>query len=198
MSGPPGHKILMTRRLWVRRWHLVEDRPALVALFGDPDVVKFIGNRPLADVDAAGPFLDKRLARPAGPGQGFWAVVHRQSGAVIGSANLDPTPLDAERVSHDVQYGVSLRPDWWGKGLATELGAGVLSYADALGLNEVVAVVEPGNDRSHAMIERLGFTREGPTTDYYGGETLVRYRRARGTDLPTLTLSPRPHHRRRA
>ena len=184
MSGPPGHSILLTRRLRVRRWDMVGDLQALVDLFNDPDVVEYIGKRRVADVAAAGPFLERRLARPAGAGMGFWAVTERLTATVIGSANLDPIPADGDRVSDDVKFGVSLRPQWWGRGLATELGVGVLHYADELGLEQVFAVVEPGNERSHAMIHRLGFDRQGPTTDYYGGESLIRYRRVRGTPCP--------------
>jgi RimJ/RimL family protein N-acetyltransferase len=191
VSGPPGSSILLTPRLRVRPWDRVADLQAVVELFDDPAVVQFIGRRRVADTAAARAFLDKRLARPRGPGMGYWAVTERESGQVVGSANLDPIPTDDGRVSDDVQLGIALRPAWWRRGLATELGVGLLRHADELGLAEVVAVVEPGNTASHAMIHRLGFIREGPTTDYYGGETLVRYRRAQGTPAPRPPDPPR-------
>ena len=50
-----------------------------------------------------------------------------------------------------------LRP-FWGQGYATEIGqVGVAFAFDELGADEVISFTETGNERSRAVMERLGF-----------------------------------------
>ncbi len=55
-----------------------------------------------------------------------------------------------------------LRPDCWGRGLATEAGRAFLRLGfEELGLQRIVAIAHPDNRASHAVMERLQMPFEG-------------------------------------
>ena len=74
---------------------------------------------------------------------------------VIGMDRIDWTNLITE-------IGYWLRPDDQGRGIMTKSCQALIHYAFAeLGLNRVEIRAAPGNVKSLAIPERLGFTREG-------------------------------------
>ncbi|SDR98950.1 GNAT family N-acetyltransferase [Actinopolymorpha singaporensis] len=95
-------------------------------------------------------------------GFGTWAAYDRDDGELVGRGGVAPCTLDG-RSTHEV--GWTVRPERWGRGYATEIGAAGLLLAFAeLGAREVVALTLPHNARSRAVMERLGmrFAREVP------------------------------------
>jgi RimJ/RimL family protein N-acetyltransferase len=61
-------------------------------------------------------------------------------------------------VLEDVDIGYALIPEFWSKGYAVESVSAVMSYASkVLGLKRVVAVVNPDNQSSIRLLERIGF-----------------------------------------
>ncbi|MDQ1712974.1 MAG: hypothetical protein QOE45_2424 [Frankiaceae bacterium] len=118
----------------------------------------------LASPPSAGPAEERaRLAEWRGrghpPGYGFFAIVERDTGRLVGVQVLKPF---ADRPYVDL--GWRLHPDAWGRGYATEAARGAIAYAaNTLGRNdsEIAAVTLPGNARSRAVMERLGMTYAG-------------------------------------
>ena len=52
-----------------------------------------------------------------------------------------------------------LHSGYWGRGYATEAGAGSVAYAfEVMGADELFSVILPDNARSQAVARRLGFT----------------------------------------
>ena len=57
----------------------------------------------------------------------------------------------------EIELAYELSPEWWGRGLATEASRVCLHYAfEEVGLERVVAGVEPQNVASIKVIEKLG------------------------------------------
>ncbi|MET9019490.1 GNAT family N-acetyltransferase [Actinopolymorpha sp. NPDC004070] len=95
-------------------------------------------------------------------GFGTWAAYDRADGELVGRGGVSPYTLDG-RSTHEI--GWTVRPDHWGRGYATEIGAaGLLLAFTELGAREVVAFTLPHNTRSRAVMDRLGmrFAREVP------------------------------------
>ena len=90
-------------------------------------------------------------------GFGFFAIVERDTGRLVGVQVLKPFD--------DLPYvdlGWRLHPDVWGRGYATESARGALTYAfETLGLDEIAAVTLPHNVRSRAVMVRLGMAYAG-------------------------------------
>jgi RimJ/RimL family protein N-acetyltransferase len=77
-------------------------------------------------------------------------------GEPIGEANL----FGIERDHGEIAYWID--SDWRGEGYATEAVSLLLTHAfDTRGLHRVVARIGDFNDGSQALVERLGFEREG-------------------------------------
>ena len=89
-------------------------------------------------------------------GSGHWAVEERATGRLVGSVGLHrPEYPDWP----GLEVGWTLLPSCWGKGFATEAGAGSIDYAfEVIGVDEVFSVILPANIRSQAVARRLGLT----------------------------------------
>jgi RimJ/RimL family protein N-acetyltransferase len=60
------------------------------------------------------------------------------------------------------EIGYWIAKPWWGRGLATELGQGLVDYArDTLGTRRVIAGFYKDNPASGRVLEKLGFRHEG-------------------------------------
>jgi RimJ/RimL family protein N-acetyltransferase len=166
-----------TARLAFRPW-VPSDAPVFWDLYRRDDVVRFLGAtpQPCADLTDAQSRLERWTSR-AVDGEGLWAIIRREDGAIIGTALL-VSLLDADGSrSGAVEIGWHLHPDAWGRGYATEAGGALLALARAQGRPDVRALVWPENRRSAAVCARLGMARQGITGAWYGVE-LEEYRLA--------------------
>ena len=85
-------------------------------------------------------------------------VVLKQTGGIVGWCGLGP--LEYDRAKTEVFFVIS--KEHWGKGLATEAARALLEYAfAALGLDRVMAVADPRNKASLAVIRKLGMRPQG-------------------------------------
>lgn len=81
------------------------------------------------------------------------AVILRETGKLIGWCGLGPLDFDESEI--EIYFGLS--PEHWGKGIATEAGTSMLQYGfRRLGLDRIVAVVQPRNIASRRVLEKLG------------------------------------------
>ena len=84
--------------------------------------------------------------------------------AVIGVCSLTNI---SRGVFQACNLGYSISADYEGRGLMTEIVAAVVDYAfETLALHRVMANFMPENHRSGAVLERLGFEREGLARSY--------------------------------
>ena len=148
--------ILETHRLRLRRLS-VDDAGFVLRLLNEPSFIQNIGDRGVRAVeDARAYILNGPVASYEKHGFGLWMVETKESETHIGICGL----LKRE-VLEDVDIGYALLPEFWSKGYALESASGVLSYArEKLGLNRVVAVVNPKNQSSIRLLEKLGFAFE--------------------------------------
>lgn len=84
----------------------------------------------------------------------LWVVRERESDRIVGHCGLLLRKLDGEELV-EIIYVFGSRH--WGKGYATEAALAVLDYAWSLGLQSVVAFIDPANDPSKRVAKKLGF-----------------------------------------
>ena len=156
--------MLTTPRLLLRPF-TIADAPAIHAVYSDPEVMRYVGNGAVSSLAATEKMLRDYVDHQRRRGFSFWAVVHRESGELIGDAGLYG--------GDEVELGYTLARAWWGRGYATEAARAWLDAAfGAHGLREVVALAEPGNPASGRVLEKVGMTRAG-TRVAYGREHVV-------------------------
>jgi RimJ/RimL family protein N-acetyltransferase len=99
-------------------------------------------------------YLQRNLAHWDEHGFGLWMLRERETEAVIGRAVL--RHLDVEGVD-EVEAGYGLLPEYWGRGLATEIArACVYLGRHRLGLASVVAITLPRNAASQQVLLKAG------------------------------------------
>jgi RimJ/RimL family protein N-acetyltransferase len=101
---------------------------------------------------------------------GFGDYVARlRDGTFVGAAGVFPMPSDA------IAIGYALRPQYWGRGYATELAEQLTAIALGLDPAAVIATVLEHHFASRRILEKVGFVSQGINPD--DPET-VRYRYA--------------------
>ncbi|HEV7652667.1 MAG TPA: GNAT family N-acetyltransferase [Actinophytocola sp.] len=171
---------MVTERLTIRPWRL-EDAPNALAIYGHPDVARWLSPTMDRVHDLAAMRLllqqwiaeDLRLPAPAGR----WAIEHTVDQRVVGGAFLLPLPPGDE----DLEIGWHLAPDAWGSGYAGETTFAIAYWAFGQGVGELFAVVRPENARAAAAVRDNGMHWVGETTKYFGVDLQVF--RLRAADL---------------
>ncbi len=148
-----------TTRLLLRMF-TDDDLDDLSRIYADADVMRYLSGHPLTREETAG-WLRYFLAGWEDYGFGWWAVVLKESGELIGHCGLQFIHVTPEV---EVTYG--LAREYWRKGLASEAARAGLWFAFTdLKLDRVYALADPGNIRSHRVMERAGMRYD--KTAYY-------------------------------
>jgi RimJ/RimL family protein N-acetyltransferase len=150
-----------TERLSLERWDTGRHTAALVAMNGDPEVMRFIGDGGIPTRAQSARQSAAIAAHWERFGFGLWALrlsddPSEQTGPVIGFAGL-AHPLWWPAESANVEVGWRLRRDAWGRGYASEAARAAVDTAfGPLGLRGVVSYIRAGNARSQSVARRLG------------------------------------------
>ena len=151
-----------TERLWLRQWR-DEDWAPFAALNADPEVMRYFPST--LDEPESDAFASRNAALLEVQGWGLWAVEVQETGEFVGFVGLNE-PQWTAAFTPCTEVGWRLARSAWGKGYATEAARAALSVAfGPLGRTEVVSFTAVGNDRSRAVMERLGMTRD-PAEDF--------------------------------
>jgi ribosomal-protein-alanine N-acetyltransferase len=156
------HPTLRTERLFLRRWRN-DDREALAQITADPEVMRF-RLAPLSR-EQSDAWIDEMEASFDHNGWGLWAVERLEDGRLLGFTGFGTSESDAP-FCPAVDIGWTLDRAVWGNGYATEGARAALRYAfDQLHLDEVVAHTTEANERSRAVMRRLGMHHD-PEDDF--------------------------------
>ena len=144
--------VIETPRLDLRQL-VREDAPFILELVNEPSWLRFIGDRNVHSLEDAVGYIEKGpLESYAKNGFGLYLVVDRESGASAGLCGL----IRRDVLPH-VDIGFAFSPRFWGRGLAFEAASAVMAYGrDVLGLSPILAIVNPDNEKSIALLEKLG------------------------------------------
>lgn len=184
---------LATNRLKLRQWQASDLEP-FAALNADPLVMEYF---PRTITRAESDDMVERLrAAIAADGYGLWAVELTGTGEFIGFVGLQEVRFDAA-FTPAVELGWRLAVRFWGQGYATEAAQAAVRFGfDTLGLAELVSFTTRTNQRSQAVMRRLGMTRD-PADDFIrdGIEGPLRhhvlYRLAAPTSAKPSAANPR-------
>jgi ribosomal-protein-alanine N-acetyltransferase len=154
--------VIGTERLVLRTWR-DDDLEPFAALNADPEVMRHFPH-PLARAESdalAGRIRDHLDAS----GWGLWAVELAATGVFLGFTGLAVPRFDAPFLPA-TEVGWRLRRSAWGNGYATEAARAAVGFAfGSLGLDQVVSFTAAGNERSRAVMRRLGMSHD-PADDF--------------------------------
>jgi len=170
---------IRTERLLLRR-HRLDDFPAALAMWSDPNVTRYIGGTPSTEQQ-----VWSRILTYAGHWAlldfGFWAVEEAHTGTFIGEAGFANFRRDIDAAMRDVpEIGWVLAPQAHGKGFATEAVRAIAAWGDErFGAARTVCLIHPDNAASIRVARKCGY-HEFRRSRFNGGAALFfeRDRRA--------------------
>ena len=169
--------IFETTRLIGRTWATELAADAL-EIYGDPDVTRFIGGQTIPNVEEMVVKINEIIKkyRSLPQGMGSFAVHLKTTGSLVGTAMIKPMPNPNGEFTTDIEVGWHLGKRQCGKGYATEWGQKLIEIGfNQFKLDQIHAVVDPGNEKSKKVAVRLGMRHLGLTREYYEGKPIDHY-----------------------
>lgn len=144
--------MIATERLVMRAWR-DDDVAPFQAICSDPDVMATLG--PPLDMGATDALIGRMRALQAAHGHCFWALERQADARLIGWCGVIRGTIGP--VANQAEIGWRLARDAWGAGYATEAARGAIAWSFAhLADADLWAITARGNDRSRAVMQRLG------------------------------------------
>jgi len=125
----------------------------------DPEVMRFL--RGVETPLQTRQFIERTEARWRSQGLSWWALI--ADDGMVGAAALQHI---AGVEDAPIEVGWRLARAAFGQGFATEAGQTLLAHARSLGIEQVLAVTDPGNSASERVMQRLGMHRLGLQIHY--------------------------------
>ena len=115
-------------------------------------------------------WLDRQLHRYHADGYGYFAVVQRDSGRLIGQAGLVKNEVKGEAA---VEIGYIFDDVVWGKGFAFEAASACAGLAfGRFKLDRLLATIRPENKPSIRLALKLGMHKAGEYVKIYQGKAM--------------------------
>lgn len=147
---------LETQRLLLRKI-TPEDVNALLKLFGNREVVRFIEMQPIKTIEQANEWLKWMGGAFANKDGLRWGITLKD-GTFVGSAGLHRW----NREAHHAEISCDINHKYWGHAYGQEALSQVIDFGwQHMNLNRIEASVIKGNRRSIHVMEKMGFKREG-------------------------------------
>lgn len=144
--------VMTTERLVLRPLR-VEDAEALHPMYSDADANTYGSHPATMTLEESRARLEKGIADPTWRA---WAITLKGDDTAIGTV-----ACYEKRQGKVTEIGYILKRAFWGRGIATEAVAAMIDLLFAEGQRRVFADTDPENAASIALLERLGFQREG-------------------------------------
>lgn len=146
-----------TERLILREL-LSSDDEGVFELDSNKDVHKYLGNKPIKNIEEARNVIDFIRHQYIENGIGRWAVIEKETNNFIGWAGLKLIRDKINNHSNFYDLGYRLIPKYWGKGIATESAKALLDYGfEKLQLNIIYSMADTSNKASRNVLEKTGF-----------------------------------------
>lgn len=164
MAEPGGAVVVSVPELLPRRTERLVLRPFrygdesdVLAYRSRPDVVRYMPPEPLQQAEATAFISDRLEATKIAADHDRMSLAVERDGRVIGDVLIRAGQLS----DRQAEVGWALNPGYHGRGLATEAGRELLAFAFAdLGMHRVWAQLDPRNEASARVCERLGMRLE--------------------------------------
>jgi ribosomal-protein-alanine N-acetyltransferase len=156
-----------TERLILREL-LPTDDSGMFELDSDPEVHRYLGNKPVQDIEQSREIIAYVRRQYGDYGIGRWAVVEKSTGDFMGWSGLKffDKAVNNHTGFHDIGYRLIKR--YWGKGYATESAMAALNYGfTTLNLPVIYGMADVENAASKNILHKIGL-KFVETFDYDG------------------------------
>ena len=163
--------VLETERLKLRG-HRLDDFPDSAAMWADPRVIRYIGDKPLTEEESWTKFL-RYVGHWSLLGFGYWVTEEKATGKFVGEIGLADYKRDLQPSLKGVpEIGWVLALQAHGKGYATEAVRAITAWSDVHFGARTACIIAPENAPSIRVAMKCGY-REFQRTSYRGQPILM-------------------------
>lgn len=146
-----------TERLIIREMRQ-EDEAGMFAMDSDPEVHRYLGNRPYRDINQTKENIAIIQQQYTDNGIGRWVVLLKDTGEFIGWTGFKRmTEMVNGHIGH-LDFGYRHACRFWGQGYAYEAAVASLNYGiETLGFENIYATTDVENKGSRRILEKLDF-----------------------------------------
>lgn len=146
-----------TERLVIREI-LPSDIDGMFELDSDPQVHKYLGNKPITNKEQVVAIIDSVRQQYADNGVGRFAIIDKKTNAFVGWTGLKLETKLTNNHQNFYDFGYRLIRKYWGKGIASESAIASIDYAfKELNLTKVFAAASCENIASNKILQKVGF-----------------------------------------
>jgi [ribosomal protein S5]-alanine N-acetyltransferase len=148
--------MLETPRLILREMN-EGDSDALWELDSDPEVHRYLGNKPVQSKDEIKKQIENSLRQYKENGIGRWAAIEKESGNFIGWTGLKLVKNETNKHVNYYDLGYRFIRKYWGKGYAFETALASIKHAFiTMQLKEIYAMADIKNLASNKVLQKSG------------------------------------------
>ncbi|WP_264565213.1 GNAT family N-acetyltransferase [Flavobacterium sp. N3904] len=147
---------LETNRLLLREFVATDDI-GMFELDSDPEVHRFLGNKPVIHIDESRVYIKNVQQQYHDNGIGRWAVILKETNEFLGWSGIKFIKDSINNHQNFYEIGYRFIQKNWGKGYATEAGLAFVDYAfNQMKVDILYAYADVGNKSSRNILEKLG------------------------------------------
>lgn len=152
------------------RPYTMEDLDFYASLWGNPEVVRYIGRGKTKTYQEAKISMENWLFPQYEEGLGLYAMTLKSNHQLIGHAGLVNQKIGEKK---EVEIGYWLMPDQWGKGFAKEASIAFKNYGlYELNYEKLISLINPDHPASIFVARKTGLSYE-KTVRFNEKDTLV-------------------------
>lgn len=143
--------------------HLIAKSPSLkdfnnlYSLQSDAQVMQYIGTGERRTIEEVRESLQEIIHYYEKNGFSFFSIFEKNTGHFVGQGGFFHLGFDDTQPT--IELGYRLHKIFWNKGYATELAKGLITWGFSnLGIDKLVAVIKPENDRSRKVLQKAGMS----------------------------------------
>lgn len=142
----------------ILRGHRPSDYEQSIAIWSDPEVVRYIGGKPFSKEEVWARLL-RYVGHWAWMGYGYWVIEEKATGQFVGEAGFANYKRDMQpSITGLPELGWVLARNFHGRGHATETARAALAWGvQNLKARPIVCIIAPENVRSIHVAEKCGF-----------------------------------------
>ncbi|GAB1449274.1 GNAT family N-acetyltransferase [Bacteroidota bacterium] len=152
-----------------------DDLDAMFELDSDPEVHRYLGNKPIVSREEAAQVIRFVQQQYRELGIGRWAIVEKETGEFVGWGGLKKVMESGFVEAPYFDLGYRLLRRFWGNGYATENAFASKQYAfNQLKSNQIFACAHQNNLASNSILKKIGMHQIGE--GFFEDEPLFWYK----------------------
>ena len=145
-----------------------DDINAVFTHFSNEEIARYQDEHPAKSTDEVREIIDWGKGLVAHKMGALWGLFRREDDSFLGQVNcVFRADNNFTMNIHRAEIGYDLTPQYWGSGYMSEAVASVIPYIFTnTKIDRIEAIIHPDNTRSHNVVKRAEFQKEGTLRHY--------------------------------